>query len=185
MALAWPGVIMLSNKLKFMGMSVRAFFTFPDPVNEVAARLVAGGVVVLCTVILAGQLGWLIPVLAFGFVARVAAGPRISPLALLVTRVVVPGLRLPERPTPGPPKRFAQGIGATLSVAALVFFFVPGWSAAAYVLVAAILLAASLEAFVGFCLGCKIFALLMRAGLIPESVCESCADITKRRVRAA
>ena len=41
-------------------------------------------------------------------------------------------------------------------------------------------MAASLEAFVGYCLGCKIFALLMRTGVIPESVCEECNDIWGR-----
>jgi hypothetical protein len=164
---------------------MRSFFSFPDPVNEVSARLVAGGVVILCAVILGGQLPWLTALLAFGFVARVAAGPKVSPLALLVTRVIVPALPIAERPTPGPPKRFAQGIGATLSVAAVVAHFAFGWTAAAYVLVAAIMLAASLESFLGFCLGCKIFAILMRVGVIPESVCEACADITRRRPSAA
>jgi hypothetical protein len=44
-----------------------------------------------------------------------------------------------------------------------------------------LLVAASLEAFVGYCLGCKIFAFLMRTGVIPESVCEECNDIWGRR----
>jgi Domain of unknown function (DUF4395) len=164
---------------------VRDFFRFPDPVNEVAARLVAGGVVALCLVILLGQWPWLIPVLAYGFVARVLAGPKISPLALFVTRVAVPRLPFAERPTPGPPKRFAQGIGATLSLAAVVSYFVLGLDALAYTLVAAIAIAASLESFVGFCLGCWIFRLLMRTGLIPASVCEACADITRPRPAAS
>jgi len=164
---------------------VRRWFRFPDPVNEVAARLVAGGVVVLCIVTLASQQPWLIAVLAFGFVARVLTGPRISPLALLVTRAVVPLLPLDERPTPGPPKRFAQAIGATLSVTALVLALAFDFDVAAYVLVGLILMAASLEAFVGFCLGCWLFAQLMRAGIIPESVCQACADINRRRAAAA
>ena len=63
---------------------------------------------------------WLLVPLALGFVARVAAGPKISPLALLVTRVVTPRLGVPEKLVPGPPKRFAQGIGAALSVVALL-----------------------------------------------------------------
>jgi hypothetical protein len=155
-------------------------FSFPDPVNEVSARLVAGGVVLLSATILVAQAPWLVALLALGFVARVAAGPRVSPLALLVTRVIVPRLRLSERPTPGPPKRFAQGIGATLSVSAALLHFVFGLTTAAYALVAAILVAASLEAFFGFCLGCRIFALLMRLGVIPKSVCEACADIQRR-----
>jgi hypothetical protein len=146
-------------------------------VNEVAARLVAGGVVMLCAVILVGRLPWLLPVLAYGFVARVLAGPKVSPLALFVTRVAVPRLPFDERPTPGPPKRFAQGIGATLSMTAAVLHFGLGRTAAAYTMVVMIFIAASLEAFAGFCLGCWLFRKLMRAGLIPESVCEACADI--------
>jgi hypothetical protein len=153
---------------------VRELFRFPDPANEVAARMVAAGVVALCTLILAGQWPWLTAVLAFGFVARVLTGPRVSPLALFVTRVIIPRLGLAERPTPGPPKRFAQGIGAALSLAAVVAWFGFGSSLAAYVLVAMILSAATLEAALGLCLGCRAFALLMRAGLIPESVCETC-----------
>ena len=81
---------------------------------------------------------------------------------------------------PGPPKRFAEGIGATLSVTALVLHVGFGATGAAYVLVAMILVAATLESVFAYCLGCKIFAVLMRVGVIPESVCEECADIWTR-----
>ena len=40
--------------------------------------------------------------------------------------------------------------------------------------------AASLEAFAGLCLGCEIFRLLMRTGLVPQDVCLECADIWAR-----
>lgn len=163
---------------------MRAFFQFPDPVNEVAARLVAGGVVFLTAITLLADAPWLIAVIAAGFLARVLTGPRVSPLALFVTRVLVPMLPAAERPTPGPPKRFAQGIGATLSLTAAILHFGFGFTAAAYVLIGMILVAASLEAFVGFCLGCRIFAILMRLGIVPESACEACADITRRRPAA-
>jgi len=36
------------------------------------------------------------------------------------------------------------------------------------------------EAFAGLCLGCEIFRLGMRAGLVPETVCLECADIWSR-----
>ena len=36
------------------------------------------------------------------------------------------------------------------------------------------------EAAFGFCLGCRIFALLMRLGVIPETVCEDCNDLSLR-----
>jgi hypothetical protein len=158
---------------------VRRLFTFPNPVNEVAARLVAGGVVVLCLTILVTQWWLLLGLLAYGFVARVLAGPRFSPLALFVTRLAVPRLGLAERPVPGPPKRFAQGIGATLSVGALVAVGF-GATGVALLLVGAITVAASLESILGLCLGCKVFALLMRWGLVPSSVCAECSDLSAR-----
>jgi hypothetical protein len=40
--------------------------------------------------------------------------------------------------------------------------------------------AAGLESIFGYCLGCKAFALLMRVGVIPASVCAECADISGR-----
>jgi hypothetical protein len=151
----------------------------------VSARLVAGGVVLLTIATLVSQQPWLLLVLAYGFLARVLSGPTLSPLGQVVTRVVVPRLHVAERPVPGPPKRFAQGIGATLSVAACVLHFGFGLTGAAFVLVALILVAATLESVFGVCLGCWIFGQLMRVGAIPESVCEACNDISRRRPAAA
>ena len=48
---------------------------------------------------------------------------------------------------------------------------------AAQVVLGMLAVAAFLESALGFCLGCKAFGLLMRAGVIPESVCEACNDI--------
>ena len=44
-------------------------------------------------------------------------------------------------------------------------------------MVSAVLVAASLEAFVGLCLGCHLFRLLMRVGVVPAETCEACADL--------
>jgi hypothetical protein len=154
-----------------------ARFPFPDPVNEVSARLVAGGVVAMAAAALVTDARWLTLVLAYGFVARVLAGPTFSPLGQLVTRVVTPRLGVAPRYVPGPPKRFAQGIGAACSLTAAVLAYPADAWAAAQVVLAALLVAASLEAFLGLCLGCKAFALLMRAGIIPEAVCERCNDL--------
>lgn len=158
---------------------MRELFSFPNPVNEVAARLVAAGALTLSLAFLLTGQPLILLVLAYGFVARVLTGPTLSPLGQLVTRVLVPRLPWKERPVPGPPKRFAQGIGATLSVAAVVVAFGLGSLSGAMVLVAMIAAAATLESVFGFCLGCWLFALLMRAGIIPESTCEACADISR------
>ncbi len=154
-------------------------FSFPNPVDEVAARTVAAGVVTLSVAYLVT--GWfpLLAVLGYGFVARVASGPRFSPLGLFATRVVAPRLRSASRLVPGPPKRFAQGIGVVVSVSALIAHLL-GAGSVATVLVGMLVIAAGLEAIVGFCLGCRIFAGLMRLGVIPDEVCADCADITRR-----
>jgi hypothetical protein len=137
-------------------------------------------VVVLCAITLALDQRWIIIPLAYGFAARVLTGPTLSPLGQFVTRVLTPRLPFAAKPVPGPPKRFAQGIGATLSLAALVLAYGFDATTAAFVCVALILVAATLESVFGYCLGCKIFAILMRVGVIPESVCEECNDISGR-----
>lgn len=154
-------------------------FTFPDPVNEIAARTVAAGVVLLTGAYLVSGSVWLLTAITYGFMARVVAGPTLSPLGQLATRIVVPRLARPERPVPGPPKRFAQAIGAGLSVAALAAHL-GGFGLAASVLVALIAVAATLEAALGFCLGCIIFARLMAVGLVPASMCEACNQLASR-----
>ena len=154
----------------------RALFSFPNPVNEVSARLVAAGVVLMCVLTIALDLRWATAVIAYGFVARVLTGPTLSPLGQFVTRVVTPRLGLRERPMAGPPKRFAQGIGVAFSVTALILTVLGYWTAAE-VFLGLLATAALLESALGLCLGCKAFAVLMRVGAVPDDVCERCNDI--------
>jgi hypothetical protein len=155
-------------------------FSFPNPVNEKAARTVAAGVVAMCIAALVLQEGWVLIPLAFGFWVRMASGPRFSPLGQLATRVVAPRLPGQPRMVPGPPKRFAQAIGVVFSSTAIVLWFGFGLTTATWVMVALLATAAFLESALGLCLGCQIFGVLMRAGVIPEEVCRSCSDISLR-----
>jgi hypothetical protein len=154
-------------------------------VNEIAARVVAAGVVVMTLLIVIPRWTWVLVPLAYGFLARVAAGPTLSPLGQLATRIVVPALPIAPRPVDGPPKRFAQGIGAALSVTASIAHFAFGATTPALVLVAMIALAATLESAFGYCIGCKVFRALIRAGLIPQRACVACTDLSRPRPRAA
>ncbi len=158
---------------------MRALFDFPNPVNEKAARSVAGLVVVLSVLVLLTGSRWLLAALALGFLARVASGPRFSLFGRLATQVIAPRLGTAVL-VPGPPKRFAQAIGATLSVAAFVALLA-GSAPLAWVLVGLITVAAFLEAAFALCLGCVVFGRLQQLGVIPESVCEACNDIRLRR----
>ena len=152
-------------------------FSFPNPVNEVSARLVAGGVVIMAMATIIFDQPWLTVVLAYGFVARVLTGPKLSPLGQLVTRVITPRLGVEPRLVAGPPKRFAQGMGVAFSVTAAVLALGFGYRGAAYIVLGMLVAAATLESVFAYCLGCKVFALLMRAGIVPEEVCERCNDI--------
>ena len=156
--------------------SRRGLFAFPHPVNELSARIVAGVVVVLSALTIVLDTPWLTAVIAYGFVARVLTGPTLSPLGQIVTRWVTPRLPFEPKFVPGPPKRFAQGVGAAFSVTAAVLALGFGDTGSAYVVLALLAVAAGLEAVFAFCLGCKVFALLIKAGMIPEQVCARCVS---------
>lgn len=154
-------------------------FSFPNPVNEKAARVVAGAVLLIAVAAIATGWRWLLIVLAIGFALRVLAGPRFSPLGLLATKVIAPRLG-PPKLVPGPPKRFAQAMGLAFSVSAALLAYAFDAATAAWILTGMLAVAALLESVFALCLGCQVFALLMRAGVIPQSVCEECADIWRR-----
>ena len=160
---------------------MRELLSFPNPVNETSARLVAGAVAVLAVIAIAFQQGWLLPVLAYGFLARSLTGPKLSPLGLVATRVVTPRLHVTHRYSPGPAKRFAQAIGAAFTVAATLTWYAAGEHTAALALVGLVAVFASLEAAFGLCVGCRVFYLGMRAGLVPPHVCEDCARVLAAR----
>jgi hypothetical protein len=150
---------------------VRSLFQFPDPVNETSARVVAAGVVMMGVLFLATGSGWVLWPLVYGFAARVATGPTLSPLGRLATQVVTPNLAGPHRLVPGRPKRFAQGVGLTFSAGAGVAWLL-GLHALTYGLIAGLVMAATLESAFAVCLGCMVFNRIWG--------CADCADISNR-----
>lgn len=156
-------------------------FTFPSPVNEKAARTVAAGVVVMAALTVFTGFHVLVFLLFYGFLARVAAGPRFSPLGLLATKVIVPRLNVEPKMVAGPPKRFAQSIGLAFSIAAIIAYYFVGSALAGNVILSVLAIFAFLESALGFCAGCAIFAALMKTGLIPKEICLDCANIWDRQ----
>lgn len=154
-------------------------FGFPNPVNETSARIVAAGAVLMSVAFVVTAQAWILVPLTYGFVARVLTGPFLSPLGRLSTQVITPRLSFEHKLVAGQPKRFAQGIGAAFTLTASVLWMLDQ-PTASRVVVAMLAVAASLEAFAGFCLGCAIFARLMKWGVIPASVCQECNDISAR-----
>lgn len=153
--------------------------SFPNPVNETSARLVATGVVVIGTAFAATGNSWVLVVLTYGFVARVLSGPTLSPLGRLATQVITPRLNIQHRFVPGPPKRFAQGVGAVFTLTASVLIVADATTAARIVIVM-LVAAAFLEAVFAVCLGCIVFGWLMKLGVIPDEVCEECNNFNAR-----
>lgn len=158
---------------------MKSLFSFPRTINEKAARVVAGVVLAVAILTLATGSYWLLIPLAYGFLARVLTGPKLSPLGLLASRYIAPRLGTPK-PVSGPPKRFAQGMGAVMSTTAAILALAAGRHALADGVLVALAAAAGLESIFAYCLGCKVFTLLMRAGIVPASVCAECADIRIR-----
>ena len=153
--------------------TINNLFSFPNPVNEFSARFVAGMVAILTIATILTENQFVAGFLLYGFLARVAPGPTLSPIGLLATRVIVPALGNPTKLVAGPPKRFAQTVGLAFSATAFVMLMLD------FILVFQITLAilvvfALLESVAGFCAGCFVFSYLMKWKIIPQSVCESC-----------
>ena len=159
---------------------MKEFFSFPELINEPAARLVASGVLLMsllsiCLISLEANFAWIVLlIMTYGFLARVSSGPKISPLALLVTRVLVPKFNMDEKLVPGPPKRFAQSIGLIFSTSTFILWLINFHSVCIFLL-SILSIFAFLESVLGYCFACKVFKILISVGLIPEEVCERCA----------
>lgn len=136
-------------------------FPFPNPANETSARLVAAGVVAISTAFLFTNSTLILLALTYGFAARVLTGSAFSPLALLATRVITPKLNFNHKFVPGPPKRFAQTVGLTFDSTALILTLLD-YSFAAKLVIAALIIAATLESVFAICFGCIMFSLLMK-----------------------
>lgn len=91
--------------------------------------------------------------------------PATAPWGVLFRRAIRPHLASPtELEDPRPP-RFAQGVGLFVVTVGLVLQLA-GVPWALPLATAAAFLAASLNAAIGLCLGCQLYLLLQRAGLL-------------------
>ena len=99
------------------------------------------------------------------FLWGAVAGVARHPYGLLFRAVVRPRLAPPaELEDPAPPT-FAQGVGLAVTAIGILLFFVLG-PIALVVAGAAAFLAAFLNSVFAYCLGCQIYLLLARAGIL-------------------
>ncbi len=153
---------------------------FPLFISESVVRSVAFQVLLLTALAILLRSPWIALFLALDFALRSIVTPKISPLALIARKLIVPRVRKKRAPMPFRPKRFAAAIGLTMSVAACIFGFTgiyPGF----YIVLGILALFSSLEGFVGFCAGCKIFVILMKLRIISVDNCPECANLLERQ----
>lgn len=154
---------------------------FPPVVNDRAARTTAMLVVALTVVTVAlsragftGAATVAGTLLFVGFLLRVLAGPRFDPFGQLSVRWLAQRVFGPPVLVAGAPKRFAQVIGLLFSGTALGLR-VAGLTGASDVVLLLLVAAASLEGFMGVCLGCLLFARLQQWGVVPGDIRADCA----------
>ncbi len=75
---------------------MKKLLSFPNPVNQKAARVVGGAVLATVIAILLTAWYWLLIPLAYGFWARLLTGPKLSPLGWLAQNVVAPAIGCEE-----------------------------------------------------------------------------------------
>jgi hypothetical protein len=94
------------------------------------------------------------------------AGVQRHPYGLLFKRVIRPRLKPPaDLEDPAPPT-FAQGVGLVITAAGIALALIPGLSLALPIAAALAFVAAFLNSVFGYCLGCQIYLLLVRTGLL-------------------
>lgn len=92
-------------------------------------------------------------------------GAQHHPLGLLFARVIRPRLRRTGQPEDSAPPTFAQGVGAVISGLGIALSLI-GLPLALEISAALAFVAAFLNGVFGYCLGCQMYLLLRRAGLI-------------------
>jgi hypothetical protein len=117
--------------------------------------------VVLAVALLTGS-GWLVAVQAVVFAIGAFAGMPRAPYGLLFRTVVAPRLGPAREREPEPPLRFAQLVGLIFAVVGAGGYLL-GAPVLGAVATGLALVAALLNAAVGFCLGCELHLIIRRA----------------------
>ena len=96
------------------------------------------------------------------------AGVRRHPVGVHIKRAVRPRLSPPDELEAPPPPTFAQGVGFAVTLVGVVLGAV-GLPLAVPIAASVAFIAAFLNAVFGYCLGCQIYLLLVRARVIPRT----------------
>jgi hypothetical protein len=124
--------------------------------------------VLLASVVLLGASTaglWLLTFIMLSFLLGTLRGAEGSWQGLLFKRFVRPRLGPPTEMEDRRPPRFAQGVGLFVTAVGVLLGFL-GVLPAVPIAAAVAFVAAALNAVVGLCLGCEMYLLMRRAGLV-------------------
>lgn len=109
--------------------------------------------------------GFLLLLIVAALFAWSLLSPATQPWSVLFRTVVQPKLPAPREWEDPRPPRFAQAVGlVVVGLGLILHLFAVPW--ALVIAAAAAFIAAALNAAIGFCLGCEIYLLLARVGVI-------------------
>jgi len=111
---------------------------------------------------------WLLVAIAALFAWGAFAGVRRHPFGLLFKRFVRPRLSPPDELEDPRPPTFAQGVGFAVTVVGVLLGAI-GLPLAVPIAASLAFVAAFLNAVFGYCLGCQLYLLLVRARVIPRT----------------
>jgi hypothetical protein len=131
-----------------------------ETVDQSIVRMTAFFTVILLLAGLFSNLKWIALLLCYDFFVRGFTTLPISPLRR-AARAQVKILRRKPKPVDAAPKKFAARLGFAASVIIAILAFT-GLYSAAHIIAQILVLMAGLEAFVGICLGCHIYTLMLK-----------------------
>ncbi|HMH58082.1 MAG TPA: DUF4395 domain-containing protein [Galbitalea sp.] len=94
------------------------------------------------------------------------AGVKRHPYGLFFKAVIRPRLSPPTELEDPTPPTFAQGVGLVITLIGLLLSLIPGVELALPIAAALAFIAAFLNSVFAYCLGCQIYLLLVRIGLL-------------------
>ena len=147
----------------------------PAGIDPRGPRFGAGITAVLLLVVIGLSLGGLIVPALIIFAAQTVlfawgafAGIQRHPYGLLFKRLVRPRLKAPAELEDPVPPTFAQGVGFVITVIGVILTLI-GLTPALPIAAALAFIAAFLNSVFGYCLGCQIYLLLVRARVLRRS----------------
>ncbi|KAG9285122.1 hypothetical protein G9A89_008469 [Geosiphon pyriformis] len=162
--------------------TIRGFFTFPNPINNVESRIHNICVIFLVSISVILARFYNFPFLFFyifyGYTARVFTGPRLDPQAFLVLFVFRPLLedKIPlfkSHYESSIPKHFAQICGMLFSGLGTLFWFL-NMRIISLIFWILLFIAAFLAGIFNYCIACEIIYYGAKAGWLPKSWYDDC-----------